>query len=89
VGIPDSIRSEGILFLCLVIAKNTTFCNYEFGVSYTISKSKMILRRLGEGDEEYFTRVTSSDLAPPYGGQVIRLYVEEADNDANKNSALI
>jgi hypothetical protein len=44
----------------------------------------MILRRLGEGDEEYFTRVTSSDLAPPYGGQVIRLYVEEADNDANK-----
>ncbi len=38
---------------------------------YAISKSKMILRRLGEGDEAYFT------------------YVEEADNDANKNSALI
>jgi hypothetical protein len=37
----------------------------------TISKSKMILRRLGEGDEAYYT------------------YVEEADNDANKNSALI
>jgi hypothetical protein len=36
-----------------------------------ISKSKMILRRLGEGDETYFT------------------YVEEADNDVNKNSALI
>jgi hypothetical protein len=43
----------------------------------TISKSKMILRRLGGGDEAYFTRVT------------FRLYVEEADNDANKNSALI
>jgi len=37
----------------------------------TISKSKMILRRLGGGDEAYCT------------------YVEEADNDANKNSALI
>jgi hypothetical protein len=43
----------------------------------TISKSKMILRRLGGGDEAYYTRVT------------FRLYVEEADNDANKNSALI
>jgi hypothetical protein len=31
----------------------------------------MILRRLGGGDEAYYT------------------YVEEADNDANKNSALI
>ena len=40
-------------------------------MNYTISKSKMILRRLGEGDEAYFT------------------YVEEADNDANKISALI
>jgi hypothetical protein len=41
---------------------------------YTVSKSKMILRRLrggGGGDEAYYT------------------YVEEADNDANKNSALI
>ncbi len=37
----------------------------------TISKSKMILRRLGGGDETYYT------------------YVEEADNDVNKNSALI
>jgi hypothetical protein len=37
----------------------------------TIAKSKMILRRLGGGDEAYCT------------------YVEEADNDANKNSALI
>ena len=37
----------------------------------TNSKSKMILRRLGEGDEAYFT------------------YVEEADNNDNKNSALI
>ena len=37
----------------------------------TISKSKMILRRLGGGNEAYYT------------------YVEEADNDANKNSALI
>jgi hypothetical protein len=42
----------------------------------TISKSKMILRRLGGGNEAYFTRVT------------FRLYVEEADNDTNKNSAL-
>jgi hypothetical protein len=41
------------------------------GSTYTISKSKMILRRLGGGDEAYCT------------------YVEEADNDANKNSALI
>jgi hypothetical protein len=41
------------------------------------SKSKMILRRLGGGDEAYYIRVT------------FRLYVEEADNDANKNSALI
>ena len=32
---------------------------------------------LGRGDEAYFTRVT------------FRLYVEEADNDANKDSALI
>ena len=38
---------------------------------YAISKSKMILRQLGGGDEAYCT------------------YVEEADNDANKNSALI
>jgi hypothetical protein len=38
---------------------------------YTTSKSKMILRRLGGGDEAYYT------------------YVEETDNDANKNSALI
>jgi hypothetical protein len=36
-----------------------------------VSKSKMILRRLGGGDEAYYT------------------YVEETDNDANKNSALI
>jgi hypothetical protein len=35
------------------------------------SRSKMILRRLGGGDEAYLT------------------YVEEADNAANKNSALI
>jgi hypothetical protein len=37
----------------------------------------MILKRLGGGNEAYFTRVT------------FRLYVEEADNDANKNNALI
>ena len=37
----------------------------------------MILRRLGEGNEAYYTRVT------------FRLYVEEADNEANKDSALI
>jgi hypothetical protein len=43
----------------------------------TISKSKIILRRLGAGNKAYFTRVT------------FRLYVEEADNDTNKNSALI
>jgi hypothetical protein len=35
------------------------------------SKSKMISRRQGEGDEAYFT------------------YVEEADDAANKDSALI
>ena len=40
-------------------------------VANSIFKSKMILRRLGGGDEAYYT------------------YVEEADNDANKNSALI
>ena len=39
--------------------------------SYTISKSKMISRRLGGGDEAYYK------------------YVEETDNDANKDSALI
>jgi hypothetical protein len=37
----------------------------------TSSKSKMISRRLGGGEEAYCT------------------YVEEADNDANKDSALI
>jgi hypothetical protein len=37
----------------------------------SISKSKMILRRRGGGDEAYC------------------IYVEEADNNANKNSALI
>ena len=42
-----------------------------FGISNTSFKSKMILRRLGGGDEAYYT------------------YVEEADTDANKNSALI
>jgi len=42
----------------------------------TISKSKMILRRLGGGNKAYFTRVT------------FRLYVEEADDGTNKNSAL-
>ena len=41
------------------------------------SKSKMIMRRLGGGDEAYCTRVT------------FRSYVEEAENDANKDSALI
>jgi len=35
------------------------------------------LAGLGEGDETYYIRVT------------FRLYVEESDNDANKNSALI
>jgi len=37
----------------------------------TIFKSKMISRRLGGGNEAYFT------------------YVEEADDDANKDSAWI
>ena len=46
-------------------------------MSYTISKSKMILRRLGGGDEAYNLKVTRCT------------YVEEADNDANKDSALI
>ena len=41
------------------------------------SKSKMITRRLGGGDEAYYTRVT------------FRSYVEEADDEANKGSALI
>ena len=45
----------------------------------------MILRRLGGSVEAYCTRVTSRHLQVV----VIRLYVEEADNDANKNSALI
>jgi hypothetical protein len=53
------------------------FSNSPLYMINTISKSKMILRRLGGGDEAYCTRVT------------FRLYVEEADNDANKNSALI
>jgi hypothetical protein len=35
----------------------------------------MISRRLGGGDEAYCTRVT------------FRLYIEEADDDANKDSA--
>ena len=39
--------------------------------AYSISKSKMISRRQGGGDEAYCT------------------YVEEADDDANKDSALI
>jgi hypothetical protein len=38
---------------------------------YTISKSKMISRRQGGGDEAYY------------------IYVEEADDAANKDSALI
>jgi hypothetical protein len=38
---------------------------------YTISKSKMISRRQGGGNDAYCT------------------YVEEADDDANKDSALI
>jgi hypothetical protein len=45
--------------------------------SYTISKSKMISRRLVRGDEAYNLKVTRYK------------YVEEADNDANKDSALI
>jgi hypothetical protein len=53
------------------------FANMAKSKSYTSFKSKMISRRLGGGDEAYFTRVT------------FRLYVEEADNDANKDSALI
>jgi hypothetical protein len=46
-------------------------------MSYTISKSKMILRRLGGGDEAYNLKVIRCT------------YIEEADNDANKDSALI
>ena len=37
----------------------------------------MISRQLGGGDEAYFIRMT------------FRLYIEEDDNDANKDSALI
>ena len=52
-----------------------THCEVRNGVaiSYanTISKSKMITRRQGGGDETYCT------------------YVEEADDAANKDSALI
>jgi len=40
-------------------------------IYYSISKSKMMSRRLGGGDEAYYT------------------YVEETDDDANKDSALI
>jgi hypothetical protein len=39
--------------------------------AYSVSKSKMISRRQGGGDEAYFT------------------YVEEADDAANKDGALI
>jgi hypothetical protein len=46
-------------------------CRTPHFVAKTISKSKMILRRLGGGDEAYYK------------------YIEEADNDATKNSALI
>jgi hypothetical protein len=45
--------------------------------SLSLSKSKMISRRQGGGNEAYGTRVT------------FRLYVEEADDTANKDSALI
>ena len=61
----------------LILAKEvlrTSFCREKLTndtLINTNSKSEMILRRLGGGDEAYCT------------------YVEEADNDANKNSALI
>ena len=46
-------------------------------MSYAISKSKMISRRQEGGDEAYNLKVTRCT------------YVEEADNDANKDNALI
>jgi hypothetical protein len=66
------------LTICCVPKKQLSDHNYNAN-----SKSKVIMMRLGGGDEEYYTHVTSSDL------QVIRLYVGEVDNDANKNSTLI
>jgi hypothetical protein len=52
--------------LTIVSDKGLLFCSID-----TISKSKMISRRQGGGDEAYCT------------------YVEEADDAANKDSALI
>ena len=58
----------------------------------------MILRRLGGGDEAYVIyafmaqiigKEISFFIVPPSGGTPVFTYVEEADNDANKNSALI
>ena len=54
-----------------IVALKMKKLKYEFLKAYSISKSKMISRRLGGRDETYYT------------------YVEETDNDANKNSALI
>jgi hypothetical protein len=42
----------------------------------------MILRRLVGGEEAYYTSATSRDL------QVIRLYVEEADDPGMRRAAL-
>ncbi|MGP8154886.1 MAG: hypothetical protein ACLQBQ_12260 [Smithella sp.] len=67
-------------------------------VFYTNSKSKMILRRLGVGDETYvicaiMAQITGKEMiylyCVPFGDTPVFTYVEEADNDANKNSALI
>jgi len=52
-------------------------CRTPLFVANTISKSKMILRRLGGGDEAYNLKVTRYK------------YVEETNNDANKNNTLI
>ncbi|MGP8152834.1 MAG: hypothetical protein ACLQBQ_01640 [Smithella sp.] len=63
-----------------------------------ISKSKMILRRLGEGDETYMIHAIMAQITGeemnlfilcPFVDTPVFTYVEEADNDANKNIALI
>jgi hypothetical protein len=53
--------------------------------TYTISKSKMISRRQGEGDEAYFTYFVEADDAPG----TCDLQVMRRAGSANKDSALI
>ena len=64
---------EGLIQVSLLIDTGifSAYTFSQFYPSYTNSKSKMISRRQGGGDETYCT------------------YVEEADDAANKDSALI